>query len=123
MEVKYMNPNDYRSIKVPAWVYQNIQQAELSLQRKGLENLPQEVIAPTQCPVCRMGLEVFEAKYEYRHCPQCGYMQQDFTAASNFFLGVVVGLGLALLLNALTEGEERREAPKAIRASHRSTSR
>ena len=42
---------DYKSIKVPRWIHENCKQASLILARKGIENLPREVLAPRTLPV------------------------------------------------------------------------
>jgi hypothetical protein len=94
----------YKTIKVPLWVYQNAKEVELALSKKGLEYVPQEVLQPRRCPICRSDMEPFEtkAKYEYVKCVHCGHTQQLFeTKAGGVALGTAIGMGLVYLLNAL----------------------
>jgi len=95
----------YKTIKVPLWVYQNAKEVELALSRKGLEHLPEEVLQPQKCPICKSDLQEFQAKYEYIRCVHCGYTQQRFEAAGpageGIVLGTAIGMGLVYLLNAL----------------------
>ncbi len=95
----------YRSIKVPGWVYTNWKQAELALQRRGEGALSPEVLAPSVCPACRTQMQTLELNYQYRRCDRCGYAQQDLSGTSNFLGGMVLGVGLTLLLKALSEGD------------------
>ena len=88
----------YKSAKIPLWVHQNEQLAEVFLARKGLDKIPKEVLEPKACPICNSKMEEFIAQYQYLRCPSCNYIQQKFTTVSNFTTGIVVGLGLALLL-------------------------
>lgn len=99
-----MEPQRFRSIKVPEWVYQNVRRAELALERPGATPLPREVLAPAACPACRGRLDRFELRYEYLTCNRCGYTQQNLATRSNFLGGMVLGIGLALLFQALSEG-------------------
>lgn len=62
-------PELYRTIKVPQWVHENCKQAEVVLQRKGLEILPKEILEPTNCPICHSEMNDFIAKYEYMRIP------------------------------------------------------
>lgn len=109
----------YRSIKVPGWVYTNWKQAELALQRRGEAALSKEVLAPSICPACRTEMHTLEMKYQYRSCDRCGYTQQDLSTTSNFLGGMVLGVGLALLLQALSDGttsqQPRKRAKRRVR--------
>lgn len=91
----------YKSVKLPKWIYDNSKQVALTLSRKGIDNLPKEVLSPDFCPTCKSQMEKLELKYSYKKCPHCGYMQQDFTASSNFLKGALVGGGIALGLSLL----------------------
>ena len=92
---------EYKSIKVPEWVYENSKQAALILSRKGTDSLPTEVLSPEYCPKCNSKMEKLELKYSYKKCPHCGYKQQDFTASSNFLKGIGIGTGIGLGLSLL----------------------
>jgi len=91
----------YKSIKVPKWVYDNSKQVALAISRKGIENIPEEVLSPEVCPICKSKMRKVELKYLYKKCPHCGYTQQDFKASSNFLKGALIGGGIALGLSLL----------------------
>jgi len=92
---------EYKSIKVPTWAYENEQLAKVYVARKGLNNLPKDVLEPTRCPVCKEKMQRFEATYEYLKCSNCNYVQQSFKAGGNFSGGIIIGLALALLFREL----------------------
>jgi len=94
---------EYKSIRVPAWVYNNWGKAENALAKKGLDALPEKILAPQKCPVCNSNLKSVNLKYEYLSCPKCNYTQQNFSTSSNFLGGVLLGLGIAVLLDALSK--------------------
>ena len=100
-----MDHEDFRSIKVPKWVYDNLEEGKLRLSRKGLEALPQEILSPKKCPVCGGKMKAAESGSgkEFLECAKCGYVQQKFSTDSTgaFIGGVVVGLGLAALIAML----------------------
>lgn len=105
----------YKSIKVPTWVYENGKRAEVELLRRGLNSVPQESLEPSTCPICATLLETFELKYQYVGCPNCGYKQQTFSAASNIAtvgaalgLGAILGLALGALFRELSSSGDRR---------------
>ena len=91
----------YKSIKVPKWVYDNSKQVALAISRKGIENIPKEVLSPEACPICKSKMEKVELRYSYKKCSHCGYTQQDFVASSNFLKGVPIGGGIAIGLSLL----------------------
>jgi len=103
----------YKTIKVPLWVYENAKEVELTLLRKGFEQIPLEVLQPQSCPICNSELEVIKARNEYLHCGHCGYTQQLFEpksgAAEGVVLGTAIGMGLVYFINRLfrrTNGEQ-----------------
>lgn len=105
----------YKSIKVPTWVYENGKRAEAELIRRGLNSLPEESLEPSTCPACGAFLETFEMKYQYARCPNCGYKQQTFSAASNIAtvgaaigLGTIIGLALGALFRELSNSRQKR---------------
>lgn len=97
---------DYKTIKVPQWVYENAKEVELTLMRKGFGNLPTKVLNPRECPICSSTLEPSEEDDEYVRCKRCGYTQQKFDPKVNgVVLGTAVGVGLIYLLNILFDRE------------------
>ncbi len=97
---------DYKTIKVPKWVYENAKEAELTLMRKGFGNLPTKVLSPKECPICSSTLQAGEEDDEYVRCKRCGYTQQKFDPKVNgIVLGTAVGVGLIYLLNILFDRE------------------
>lgn len=100
-----MDVEAYKTIKVPLWVYQNAKEVELTLLRKGLAHVPQEVLQPRHCPICNSDLQVLKGRNEYLHCTHCGYTQQLFEpekgAAEGVMLGTAIGMGLVYFINRL----------------------
>ena len=99
-----MDLEEYKSIKIPKWVYDNWQECQLRLSRKGLGSLPEDILSPSVCPICQEDLEIRESKKKvYLVCSHCGYAQQQLgkAAAESGLGGIAMGLGLGLLLNAL----------------------
>lgn len=109
----YVKQPGYKSIKVPDWVYENWKRTETEIARRGLRSVPQKVLQPNQCPVCASQMQVLKLKYEYLKCNQCGYCQQNFSVTSNFFGGVLLGLGLSALLTALAQPSKPRKRRKS----------
>jgi len=101
----------YKSIKVPKWVHENSKQVSLILSRKGIENLPKEVLSPKYCPICKSEMEELDLKYSYKQCHSCGYTQKNFKDSSNFIKGVVlgdgIGLGVSLLIYSLSNDKKK----------------
>ena len=101
----------YKSIKVPQWVHENSKQVSLILSRKGIENLPKEVLSPKHCPICKSGMGELGLKHSYKQCPNCGYTQKNFKDSSNFIKGVVlgdgIGLGVSLLIYFISNDKKK----------------
>lgn len=100
------DPEAYKTIKVPAWVYINAKEAELALMRKGVGRLPDSVLQPTKCPICKSGLDIRKiddsSEKTYLYCPNCGYTQPKFEGSmEGIALGTAIGMGLVHLLNTL----------------------
>lgn len=95
----------YKTIKVPVWVYENAKEAELALMRKGLGRLPETVLQPTQCPICKseLNLTKLDGTKTYLICLHCGYTQPRFVGGTEgqIALGTAIGMGLVHLLNTL----------------------
>ena len=99
--MKKENKKVYKSIKVPRWVHENSKQVSLILSRKGIKNLPKEVLSPKYCPICKSEMEELGSKCSYKQCPSCGYTQKNFKDYSNFLKGVVIGDGIGLGISLL----------------------
>lgn len=99
------DPEAYKTIKVPAWVYINAKEAELALMRKGVSRLPDSVLQPTRCPICKSPLnlrKMDDTEKTYLQCPNCGYTQPKFEGSmEGVALGTAIGMGLVHLLNTL----------------------
>lgn len=96
----------YKTIKVPVWVYENAKEAELALMRKGVGRLPNSVLNPTQCPICKSELSLKQSddsgEKTYLMCLHCGYTQPKFEGSmEGIALGTAIGMGLVHLLNTL----------------------
>jgi len=98
---------EYKTIKIPEPVYNNIQTVRRELAMKGLEKLPKEFREMKICPACNSPMEGIEVQASYYHCTHCNYSQQslDLNAAGAFAVGAAVGLGIAALLYLLTQEE------------------
>lgn len=103
----------YKTIKVPLWVYENAKEVELALIKKGIEQIPVEVLEPQRCPICKSELEPFKTEKrenEYLRCIHCGYTQQRFTPTERsreIVLGTAIGMGLIYFLNGLFRSGHR----------------
>lgn len=93
-----------KMVKLPAWAYDNLRQAKLQIERRGI-NMGAELVSPKICPKCGKPMESIKVKYEYVKCPKCGYTQQkiNFSVGSNIALGIIIGLGTAALLSYLND--------------------
>ena len=106
--IEYIQPNAInlevpKMVKIPSWVYENLRQAKLQVERKGIA-IP-KIISPQECPNCKNQLESVRAQFEYIKCPECGYTQKrmELSAGGNIALGIIIGLGAAALLNYLSD--------------------
>lgn len=88
---------EYTSVKTPKPIFGNIDLIQQRLIRDGLNVLPKEILEPKKCPLCDSELKSVEFKYEYLHCGNCGYSQQNFNAKFAFCGGVLLGVAFALL--------------------------
>jgi predicted Zn-ribbon and HTH transcriptional regulator len=111
----YSNPlstteylEDYKIIKVPTWVYNNLKQSKMLIERKK-QYLNPTIVSPTRCPKCNHSMDSIKAKFEYFTCPNCHYTQQkvDLNASGNIALGFIIGLGVAALINSLSEDKKK----------------
>ncbi|MDW8141192.1 MAG: hypothetical protein RMJ90_02775 [Candidatus Bipolaricaulota bacterium] len=96
----------YKTIPVPMWVYANAKEAELAILRKGFDRLPQTVLQPKSCPICKSELTQAQTDDEnpksYLTCLHCGYTQPKFEGSTEgIALGTTIGMGLVHLLNTL----------------------
>jgi len=95
-----------KMVKVPAWVYENLRQLKLQIERKPT-TITTEIASPKFCPKCGEPMESIKMKYEYVKCPKCGYTQQkiNFSVGGSMALGIVIGLGAAILLSYLSNAK------------------
>jgi hypothetical protein len=105
---------EYRTTKIPAPVYEQIEMArsKLAIEKSKLKELPTGVLKPTTCPICgssMVGVEVY-ARFGYYRCTQCDYKQpalniemisKGSTGLIALGSGVIIGLGIATLLYLL----------------------
>ena len=107
-----MTRETFRTIRVPAWAYDAACQAELAVARRGVRAVPEAVLRPRACPVCRCALDL-KGSGRLLCCGRCGQGQPDLRADARPTLGLVVGLG-ALVLLGIVFGDDARE-PERIR--------
>lgn len=100
-------PTDYRTIKVPEWLYEDIRKVVDKLRHNGLMWVPVEVLEPKCCPLCRAKPNRDETVYCLVVCPKCGYSWLPLVSAPKTTAGSVLGMGLNALLMQI-EKEDRR---------------
>ncbi|MGH7434831.1 MAG: hypothetical protein ACRENE_04080 [Polyangiaceae bacterium] len=129
-----MPPHSYRTISVPQWTYDAAITARADLLQHGLGSVPEDILRPPSCPHCGGAVEHVTVGIEHVKCGGCGYSQQTVSANGNTFaqvgLGVVIGLGLAALLKAVSDAADpprrlraARPAPRKRSAKRRARSR
>jgi hypothetical protein len=118
--------DEYKSLKVPHWVYENAQQARADLVRRGIESVPESLAAPKQCPRCRGPVTHVAATvtvhFDHIQCSGCGYRQQTLSL-SGVGLGVLLGLGIDALIGAVNEPARKLKAKRPGAAKARSGAR
>jgi tRNA(Ile2) C34 agmatinyltransferase TiaS len=107
-------------VRVPSELVEQVElaKAKIIMNRNVLKKLPDNLTAPSKCPVCNGPMEKTAIKVDigtYK-CSSCGYKQPYINAevfgndlsslAAALGLGVLAGLGIALLLNILFGGEK-----------------
>lgn len=103
-------PTVYKSLKVPAWVYDNALLLRSDVVRCGVGVVPRRIVAPKLCPRCLKKLP--PTIVDSVTC-SCGYRVQALDGAGEQLgLGVLLGLGLASLA-------ERLEVPHAAATDSR----
>ena len=94
---------EYRVIRVPEWVYQNIKTAEGLLERKGIDKIPKKVKEVSKCPHCRIDLK--QTNNGKLVCERCGFtfpeIKEEDTFLKGLALGSVIGLAVVLLIMLL----------------------
>lgn len=103
--------DEFKSMKVPTWVYDNAVAAQNELVRHGVSALPAEVLKPKHCPRCHHEVDFVEATAELRfariECPACHYKQQTFSVNGKIVagvgLGMLLGFGLYYLFDKMSE--------------------
>lgn len=120
-----MNAEDYKTVKVPQWVYDNAIAVRGDLVRQGLDSVPAELLEPPQCPRCGSEVDYLRVEYEQLDCGSCGYKQRSMSASSNtgkgIGIGILLGLGIAAIASAMSAsssgGAQIRSAPAKKRSA------
>ena len=107
-------------VRVPTDLVEQVElaKAKIVMNRDILKRLPENLTEPSKCPVCNGHMEKTAVKVDvgtYR-CTSCGYKQPYVNAqvlgndlstlAATLGLGILAGLGIALLLDVLF-GDQR----------------
>ncbi|MEM0171806.1 MAG: hypothetical protein QXJ62_02205 [Nitrososphaeria archaeon] len=109
----------YKATKLPIEIFgeAELAKAKLTMNMEALRKIPQEIVNPTDCPICGEKLKISEARVRVKivSCGRCGYKQPslDVTAIGNdpatfvgaLGLGILAGLGIAALLYLAFGGE------------------
>jgi hypothetical protein len=107
---------EYKSVKIPKWVYVNALAARTDLLRRGLDAIPADVRDPRNCPRCGSKMEPLLDAPAVECAAGCGYRQDSIDAAEGVGPGVILGLGLAALLERLPNKEQARPTPAQVKA-------
>jgi hypothetical protein len=107
---------EYKSVKIPEWAYMNALAARTDLLRRGLDAIPEEVREPQSCPRCGSKMEPLADAPGVECAAGCGYRQDRIDAGEGVGLGVLLGLGLAALLERLPNKEQSRPTPAQVKA-------
>ncbi len=112
----------YKTVKVPEWAYENAVKAQNELARRGLDTLPEHIVAPPVCPHCGGdNVNHVHVELDYMRCNGCGFEQQKVVGTGNALvhvgLGVLLGLGVTALLKSSTSKPKPRPRPVPARLS------
>jgi hypothetical protein len=121
--------DEYRSLKVPTWVYENVIAAQNDVRQRGIDVLPQDALQPKSCPRCHHEVRFVDASVEVKfarvECPHCKYTQQSVSVngqvVAGVGLGMLLGLGLYYLLDQMNQPPRRLAGPKRRRAKRGAT--
>lgn len=120
---------DYKTVKVPGWVYDNARVAQAEVLNRGFEAVPVGLREPPHCPVCASAVRHLTVGYQHIECTSCGYQQQTLAASGSNLatvgIGFLLGLGVAALLGGLSGSQSpaRAKASAAAGRMRRGTAR
>lgn len=119
---------NWKTVKIPQWAYENALLAKGDVLTGALVP-PERFLAPPRCPRCESELELVSIGYEAAACTRCNYKQERFDASganlNGLGIGVLLGLGLAALLESSERPADTRRtsAAQAIRRKAASSGR
>lgn len=97
---------DYKGIKVPEEIYQDLNELKEVIIEKGLSSISKDFInyTPKKCPKCDADMESVEIKFGYRYCPNCEFKYPEIKLGlgGSLALGTLIGLGIAGIIYLLT---------------------
>lgn len=101
---------DYRGIKVPKDIYENLKELKEVIIDKGLSSISKDFInyVPRNCPKCNAEMDSVEIKFGYHHCPNCEFKYPEIKLGlgGSLALGTLIGLGIAGIIYLLTRKDE-----------------
>ena len=103
---------DYRGIKVPEDVYNNLNELKEIIIQNGLNSISKDFInyVPKKCPKCEGEMESIEVKFGYHQCPNCNFKYPEIKLGlgGSLALGTLVGLGIASIIYLLTKDKNKK---------------
>jgi hypothetical protein len=94
---------DWKSIKVPAWAYDNARLAARELARRGTLSVAEKMPSQMKCQGCDGKLASrLCGELKVLHCAACGFTRPDMGSTSSITTGIVIGLALALLIEKMS---------------------
>ena len=101
---------DYKGIKVPKDVYDDLNELKEIIIRNGLSSISNDFISyvPKKCPKCRTEMDSVEVKFGYHHCPNCEFKYPEIKLGlgGSLAIGTLIGLGIAGIIYLLTRKDD-----------------
>lgn len=101
---------DYKGIKVPEEVYEDLNELKEIIIRNGLSSISNDFInyVPKSCPKCNTEMDSVEVNLGYHHCPNCEFKYPEIKLGlgGSLAIGTLIGLGIAGIIYLLTRKDE-----------------
>jgi hypothetical protein len=107
----------WKTVKIPAWAYENALMAKGDVLTRGLGALPPGLLSPRTCPRCDSPLASAPSEADRVRCTRCNYKQERLeaggTSLTSVGIGVLIGLGLAALFQSAQRPVDTRRTARA----------
>lgn len=98
---------DYKGIKVPKEVYDDISELKEIIIQNGLNSISNDFLnyIPRNCPKCDTKMNSVEVKVGYHHCPNCEFKYPEIKPGlgGNLAIGTLITLGVAGIIYLLNQ--------------------